>query len=157
MGFSAMNELKKNIVDFEKHTGLLEEKKSKRNGNAPYTKSMFGDDLEKASIDGIVRGMSIAIKHIEKEFIESAMLKNGSLKREDEESMTKKPFAIRVEPSVSTRFRALSIVLSKDGAPLLAEMIGKREMELSTDERNAYEMLLKLWESQEEAKNKDDE
>ena len=70
--------------------------------------------------------------------------------------MAKKPFAIRVEPSVSTRFRALSIVLSKDGAPLLAEMIGKREMELTTDERNAYEMLLKLWESQEEEKNKAD-
>lgn len=38
MGFSAMEELKNNIVDFEKHTGLLEEKRAKEIAMLPIPK-----------------------------------------------------------------------------------------------------------------------
>lgn len=153
MGFSAIERLENNLSFFEREAKQLREKKESRDGEQRYNIEMFQDDLLKASFDGIVIGIEKALKFIEDEGNE----KKENLEREDLEDMAKKPFAIRVEPSVSTRFRALSIVLSKDGAPLLAEMIGKREMELTTDERNAYEMLLKLWESQEEEKNKGDE
>lgn len=153
MGFSAIERLENNLSFFKREAKQLHEKKESRDGEQRYNIEMFQDDLMKSSFDGIVIGIEKALKFIEEEGNE----KKENLEREDLEDMAKKPFAIRVEPSVSTRFRALSIILSKDGAPLLAEMIGKREMELTTDERNAYEMLLKLWESQEEEKNKDGE
>lgn len=57
----------------------------------------------------------------------------------------KKPFSIRVDPNVSSRFKALSTVLNIDGAKLLSELITDKEKELNEDERNAYDALLKLW------------
>jgi hypothetical protein len=59
--------------------------------------------------------------------------------------MTKKPFSIRVEPYVINRYKALSTVLNIDGAKLLADLINDKEQELSKEQREAYDALLKLW------------
>ncbi|MDC3413949.1 hypothetical protein [Terrihalobacillus insolitus] len=63
----------------------------------------------------------------------------------------KKPFSIRVEPYVINRYRALSTVLNVDGAKLLAELIDEKEKDLSKDQRDAYDALLKIW-KEEDAK-----
>jgi hypothetical protein len=57
----------------------------------------------------------------------------------------KKPFSIRVEPPIINRYKALSTVLNIDGAKLLAELISDREKDLTKDQLDAYEALLKLW------------
>lgn len=59
--------------------------------------------------------------------------------------MAKKPFAIRVEESVSTRFRALSLILNVDSAILLGRLVAEKEESLSKSEREAYEAVLKVW------------
>lgn len=62
--------------------------------------------------------------------------------------MSKKPFSIRVEPYVQNQYKALATVLNIDGAKLLSELINDKEKELTEDQRNAYDALLKLWKEQ---------
>jgi len=57
----------------------------------------------------------------------------------------KKPFSIRLESSVVNKFKALSAILNLDGASLLSELISNKEKELTEEQRNAYEALLKIW------------
>ena len=59
--------------------------------------------------------------------------------------MSKKPFSVRVEDSVSTRFKALSAILKLDNAELLKELIREKEELLTEEQRIAYEALLKVW------------
>jgi hypothetical protein len=59
--------------------------------------------------------------------------------------MVKKPFSIRVEPYIINRYKALSTVLNIDGAKLLADLISEKEKELSKEQLDAYEALLRLW------------
>ena len=59
--------------------------------------------------------------------------------------MVKRPFAIRVEENVSTRYKALASVLNIDSAHLLEKLINDQEKILSNDEKEAYIALLKVW------------
>jgi len=61
------------------------------------------------------------------------------------EKLAKKPFSIRVEPNVISRFKALSTVLNIDGANMLSELITNKEQSLTKEEQEAYEALLRLW------------
>lgn len=61
--------------------------------------------------------------------------------------MAKKPFSIRVESHVTNRFKALSTVLNIDGAKLLAELISEKENKLSSEQKEAYDAIVKLWNS----------
>ena len=59
--------------------------------------------------------------------------------------MVKRPFAIRVEENVSTRYKALASVLNIDSAYLLEKLINDQEKILSNEEKEAYVALLKVW------------
>lgn len=59
--------------------------------------------------------------------------------------MVKRPFAIRVEENVSTRYKALASVLNIDSAHLLEKLINDQEKILSNEEKEAYIALLKVW------------
>ncbi|WP_062349973.1 hypothetical protein [Bacillus kwashiorkori] len=59
--------------------------------------------------------------------------------------MSKKPFSIRVEQTVSNKFKALSSVLNVDSATLFSQLISEKESKLTDDERKAYEALLVVW------------
>lgn len=59
--------------------------------------------------------------------------------------MSKKPFSIRVEQHVIDKYKALSTVLNVDGAKLLAELIFEKEKELTPNQKEAYDALLKIW------------
>lgn len=60
-------------------------------------------------------------------------------------TMAKKPFAIRVEENVSTRYKALASVLNIDSAYLLEKLINDQEKTLSKEQNEAYIALLKVW------------
>ena len=64
--------------------------------------------------------------------------------------MAKKPFAIRVEENVSTRFKALSIVMNIDSAILLGRLLDEKESRLSESEKEAYLAILKVWREEKE-------
>lgn len=59
--------------------------------------------------------------------------------------MAKKPFAVRVEESVTVRFKALSAVLNIDSANLLAELVSEKEKSLTEQQEEAYRSLLAVW------------
>lgn len=59
--------------------------------------------------------------------------------------MAKKPFSIRIEENISTRFRALVTVLDISSEQLLIEMINDKEKGLKEGKREAFELLLKVW------------
>lgn len=59
--------------------------------------------------------------------------------------MAKKPFSIRIEENISTRFRALVTVLDISSEQLLIEMINDKEKGLKEGQREAFELLLKVW------------
>lgn len=59
--------------------------------------------------------------------------------------MTKKPFSIRVETSISNRFKALATVKNMDNSQLFTEMIDEAEHSLSKDEKAAYDSLMNVW------------
>lgn len=59
--------------------------------------------------------------------------------------MAKKPFAIRVEESVSKKYKALASVLNIDSANLLEKLVNDQEKTLSKEQHEAYVALLKVW------------
>ncbi|MBS4194345.1 hypothetical protein [Lederbergia citri] len=63
--------------------------------------------------------------------------------------MMKKPFSIRVESTVSDRFKALSTVLGIDGSELLKEIVNDRSEQLNDKQKAAYEALLNCWKNAE--------